>query len=139
MDIGRGYRRIRIADLRPNPIRTTDIRHFLKSARFAADYADNPPYSGGLDTLNSRPGFPGFNFCRKNVSIWTSLDSTKDSEGLMLVQLVVIATNQIMKFKNLMWWAIFLKRKLKKKSLVVEYLNLLKPVVSVLRQSAGFF
>ena len=57
----------------------------------------------------------------------------------MLVQLVVIATNQIMKFKNLMWWAIFLKRKLKKKSLVVEYLNLLKPVVSVLRQSAGFF
>ena len=57
----------------------------------------------------------------------------------MLVQLVVIATNQIIKFKNLMWWAIFLKRKLKKKSLVVEYLNLLKPVVSVLRQSAGFF
>ena len=58
----------------------------------------------------------------------------------MLVQLlVVIATNQRIKFKNLMWWAIFLKRKLKKKSLVVEYLNLLKPVVSVLRQSAGFF
>ena len=73
----------------------------LKSARFAADYADNPP-SGGLDTLNSRPGFPGFNFCRKNFSIWTSLDSTKESEGLMLVQLVVIATNQIIKFKNLM-------------------------------------
>ena len=89
--------------------------------------------------MNSRPGFPGFNFCRKNFSIWTSLDSTKDSEGLMLVQLVVIATNQIIKFKNLMWWAIFLKRKLKKKSLVVEYLNLLKPVVSVLRQSTGFF
>ena len=57
----------------------------------------------------------------------------------MLVQLVVIATNQIIKFKNLMWWAIFLKRKLKKKSPAVENLNLLKPIVSVLRQSAGFF
>ena len=41
--------------------------------------------------------------------------------------------------QNLMWWAIFLKRKLKKKSPVVENLNLLKPIVSVLRQSAGFF
>ena len=88
--------------------------------------------------MNSRPGFHGFNFCRKNFSIWTSLDSTKDSEGLMLAQLVVIATNQIMKFKNLMW-AIFLKRKLKKKSPVVENLNLLKPIVAVLRQIAGFF
>ena len=57
----------------------------------------------------------------------------------MLVQLVIIATTQMMKFKNLMWWAIFLKRKLKKKSPVVENLNLLKPIVSVLRQSAGFF
>ena len=36
-----------------------------------------------MDTSNSRPGFPGFNshFCRKNFSIWTSLDSTRINAG----------------------------------------------------------
>ena len=57
----------------------------------------------------------------------------------MLVQLVIIATTLMMESKNLMWWVIFLKRKLKKKFQVVENLHLLEPILSVLRQSAAFF
>ena len=51
----------------------------------------------------------------------------------MLVQLVIIATSLMMESKNLMWWVIFLKRKLKKKFQVVENLHLLEPILSVLR------
>ena len=57
----------------------------------------------------------------------------------MLAQVVIIPKALMMKSKKLMCWVIFVIRKPMTKFQVVENPHLVEPMLSVLRQSAGYF
>ena len=122
-DIGRGFWRMRIADLRADPIHHGGYPPLFISARPAVDLGGYPPFVADPHLI--RHFYPWLScfkyyFCRNNLSIWRLQDSTKDPEWTMLAQEVIIPKALKMKSKKLMS-------------------HLVEPMLSVLRQTASYF